>query len=217
MRKFIGALGAVLLLGVLPAAAQAQDLGAICESLKDQPVGSWARYEITGGQTNGNMRLALLSEGAGGAEGQWFEMSGEINGQNAIIQIQADNWPFEPDEIRGVVMKAAGQPAMKLPESMLSQMRGQMNSSVNNLAESCGTGELLGTETIEVPAGSFETYKVRPGGDQQGLPDLVWISTDVPFGAVKSEGSEGTTVLLEYGNDATSSISESPRSIPGMP
>lgn len=217
MRKYIGALGAVLLLGGLPAPAPAQDLGAICDGLKNQPVGSWARYEVSGGQANGNMRLALLSQGAGGAEGPWFEMAGEINGQNAIIQIQADSWPFEPDEIRAVVMKAAGQPAMKLPESMLSQMRGQMNSSVNNLAESCGMGELLGTETIEVPAGSFETYKVRPGGDQQGLPDLVWVSSDIPFGAVRSEGSEGTTVLLEYGNDATSSIDEAPQSIPGMP
>jgi hypothetical protein len=54
----------------------------------------------------------------------------------------------------------------------------------------------------------------------QGTPDLVWVSPDIPFGAVKSEGSEGTTVLLEYGNDAMSSIDEAPRdmsAMPGMP
>lgn len=217
MRRALAMLGAFVLIGFIPARVSAQDLNAICEDVRQQDVGGWAKYEVTGDEVNGTMRLALLSEGAGGAEGQWFEMAGTINGQDAIIQLQADIWPFEPEEIHGVVMKAAGQPAMRLPESMLSQMRGQMNSPIGDMAESCAQGELLGSETVEVPAGSFDTHKVRPGDVGEGTPDAVWVTTDVPFGVVKSEGPDGTMVLIEYGTDATSSISEAPRSMPGMP
>lgn len=216
MRNRFLTLGAVILLGWTPVPGVAQDLGSICENLQQQEVGGWAQYELTG-QTNGDMRLALLSEGAGGAEGQWFEMAGKFNGQDAIVQILADEWPFEADDIRGVVMKAAGQPAMRLPESMLSQMRGQMNSPVGSMAEFCAQGELLGSETVEVPAGSFKTHKIKPGGTVQGMPDTVWVATDVSFGVVKSVGPDGTMVLLDQGRGATSSISEAPRTIPGMP
>lgn len=217
MRRTLATMGAFVLIGFMPATASAQDLSTICEDITQQDAGGWAKYEMTGEKVNGTMRMALLSEGAGGAEGQWFEMAGTINGQDAIVQIQADKWPFEPEEVRGVVMKAAGQPAMRLPESMLSQMRGQMNSPIGDMAESCARGELLGSETVEVPAGSFATHKIRPVDMGEGTPDAMWLATDVPFGVVKSEGPDGTMVLLEYGSDAMSSISEAPRSMPGMP
>lgn len=217
MRMRLPALGAMILIGFAAGTANAQDLSSICATLQEQKAGSWAQYQISGSQGSGTMRMALLSEGAGGTEGTWFEMSGDFNGQSAIIQILADEWPFEADDVREMVLKAAGQPAMRMPEAMMSRMRGQMTSPVGDMAESCAQGELLGSESVEVPAGSFDAYKLKPSDVGQGTPDAVWVATDIPFGVIKSEGPEGTMVLLDYGTDATSSIDEEPVDMPGMP
>jgi len=217
MRMRLPTLGAMILIGLAAGTANAQDLSSICGTLQEQKAGSWAQYQISGSEGSGTMRMALLSEGAGGTEGTWFEMSGDFNGQSAIIQILADEWPFEADDVREMVLKAAGQPAMRMPEAMMSRMRGQMTSPVGNMAASCAQGELLGSESVEVPAGSFDAYKLKPSDVGQGTPDAVWVSTDIPFGVIKSEGSGGTMVLLDYGTDATSSIDEEPVDMPGMP
>ena len=217
MRMRVPTLGALTLLALAPITGHAQDLSSICGTLQEQEAGSWAQYQISGSQGSGTMRMALLSEGAGGTEGTWFEMSGDFNGQSAIIQILADDWPFEADDVREMVLKAAGQPAMRMPEAMMSRMRGQMTSPVGDMAESCAQGELLGSESVEVPAGSFDAYKLKPSDVGQGTPDAVWVSTDIPFGVIKSEGPDRTMVLLDYGTDATSSIDEEPVDMPGMP
>jgi hypothetical protein len=67
-----------------------------------------------------------------------------------------------------------------------------------------------------VPAGTFDAWHVvLTEGDGQG--DF-WVSGDVPFGIVKgSRAGSGEMVLAGYGQDAKSSITETPREMPAMP
>ena len=75
---------------------------------------------------------------------------------------------------------------------------------------------MLGSESVQVPAGTFETHHLRPVDEELG-PGEVWVSTEVPFGLVKGEGPDGSLILIESGSGATSTITENPQDIPGIP
>ena len=216
MRRLYAVLGLFALVAT-PGSLFAQDLADICGDLQSVEAGDWAEYQMTTPEGTGTVRLAMLAEGASGEAGTWMEMSGEFGGQSSIIQLLVDGYPYEPGEVQAVVMKMGGQPAMRLPESMLTQMRGQMQTPVGDISEACNQSELLGEESVSVPAGTFDAYHVRPsaelGGDDVGE---VWVSKDVPFGLVKTTGQQGSMVLLAAGTDATSSIDETPTEMPGM-
>jgi hypothetical protein len=214
MRKFFSTLGALALLAGLPAGLAAQDLAAICTGLEDAEVGDWAEYQVTSPQGSGTMRFAMLPKGAAADEGQWFEMSMNMNEQAMVLQLLVGDWPFDPDDIEAVVMKPADQPAMRVPDMMLGQLRGQMNVPMQGMSESCRASEMLGQESVTVPAGTFSTHRLQPAEEDAGQ---VWVSSDVPFGLVKGEGPEGSMILVGTGHDATTSITETPQDMPGMP
>jgi len=217
MRHSIAALGALVLFLAAPGVAAAQDLATVCRQLQTVEAGGWAEYQVSTPQGDGTIRLALLDEGAADDPGLWLEMSGQFSGQNSILQLLIEEYPYEADDISAVVMKMGDQPAQRLPDSMLGQMRGQINSPVGNIAEECGRSELVGTESIEVPAGTFDALHLRPpAGDEAEPPPDVWVSEDVPFGLLKAEGSQGTMVLAGAGDDATSRITETPADMGGM-
>ncbi|MFQ5530779.1 MAG: hypothetical protein ACE5FP_10605 [Gemmatimonadota bacterium] len=216
MRVVVSAIAALGLVAMAPAGLLAQDMAEICSSLSDVEVGAWATYEVDANGQQGMMRFALLPEGAAGAQGQWFELSMDVNNQEMVMQLLVPSWPFEPDDVQGVVVKAGGQPAMRVPDTMLGMMQGQMDLPMSGMSESCTESELLGTETVTVPAGTFETYHVRPTDEGMGEGD-VWFSTDAPFGLIKGEGDEGSMTLIESGFGATSTITETPQDMPGMP
>lgn len=198
----------------VPGSALAQDLDAICADLEESEVGEWAEYETTTPQGSGTMRMALLPEGAAPDEGQWFEISGEMNGQNSIIQVLADEWPYMPDDVVAVVVKMGAQPAMRLPEQMLGQMRDQMRTPIGELSNVCAESELVASESVETPAGTFDAHRIQPPAGGADAEAEVWLSTDVPFGIVKSEGAAGSMVLTGMGSDATSTITETPGEMP---
>jgi len=191
-------------------------MAAICSGLTTIEVGEWATYNIESPNQSGTMRFALLPEGAAGGDGQWFEVTMKADGQDVIVQLLVPGWPFGPDDIQGVVMKTAGQQAMRIPDSMLSMMQGQLDLPISDISESCAGSEMLGTESVEVPAGTFEAYHIRPA-DQDLGPGDVWVSPDVPFGLIRGEGPDGTLALFESGTGATSTITEAPRDMPGIP
>jgi len=192
-------------------ALRAQDRAAICDAVGNAEVGNWSAYEFTdpASGTDGTLRFAVVNRDGSDF---WYEMQASTDEGDIIIQMLVPAFPFTPDQVTEVIFKAPGQPAMRLPSEMLSMMQQQMaNNPMFDFAENCAAAEDLGRETVEVPAGTFETFHIMNPGDQ----GEVWISLDVPFGMIKGEG-EGTIVLMEYGSDAVSAITEEPQSMPGM-
>ena len=66
-----------------------------------------------------------------------------------------------------------------------------------------------------MPAGAFST---RHWQDPES-GHHVWVSKQVPFGMVQSEGKDGKNrmVLAAHGTGATTAITEEPQAMPGMP
>ena len=216
MSKHTSFLAALAMLAALPGAAPAQDLGAICADIEQPGAGAWAEYETTTPQGTSTMRMALLAEGAAPDPGEWFEISAMVNGQSNTVQVLAGDWPYSPEDVEAVVVKVGAQPAMRIPDQMLGQMRGQMSTPMGQLATVCSDSELVGTESIETPAGTFDAHHIRPPAPNPEAEADVWLSSDVPFGIVRSQGSGGSMVLIAHGDDATSTITETPGDMPAM-
>jgi len=190
---------------------QAQDRAELCGAVGNAQVGDWASYEFTdpASGTNGTLRLAVVKRGGSDA---WYEMKASTDQGEVLVQMLVPGFPFTPDEVTEVIFKAPGQPAMRLPSQMLGMMKDQMaGNPMFDFAENCAAAEDLGKEKIQVPAGSFDSYHIRNPADQ----GEAWISLDVPFGMIKAE-SDATVSLTGYGDDAVSSITEEPQTMPGM-
>lgn len=216
MSKHTSILAAFAVLAVIPSAASAQDLGTICAELEQAEAGDWAQYETTTMQGSSTMRMALLPEGAAPDPGEWFEISANVNGEQNTIQVLADDWPYTPEDVQAVVVKIGAQPAMRVSDQMLGQMRSQMATPMGELSMVCPESELIETESIETPAGTFDAYHIRPPSTDPEARADVWLSTDIPFGIVRSEGGGGSMVLIAHGDDATSTITEAPGDMPAM-
>lgn len=196
---------------VLASGLQAQDRAALCSAVGNATVGDWAEYEFTDSTsgTDGTLRFAVVNRDGSDS---WYEMKASTDEGEVLIQMAVPGFPFTPDQVTEVIFKAPGQPAMRLPSQMLGMMKQQMaGNPMFDFAESCAAAEDLGKETIEVPAGSFETIHIRNAGDE----GEAWISLDVPFGLIKA-ASDGSVTLTGYGDGAVSSITEEPQTMPGM-
>ena len=135
MRSALTTIAMLGLLVLTPSSLSAQDMAAICSRLTDVEVGDWAKYDVDAGMQRGTMRFALLPEGAAGGDGQWFEVTMNVAGEDMVVQLLVSSWPFGSDDIQEVVMKRAGQPAMRIPDSMLSMMQGQLSNPISDLSD----------------------------------------------------------------------------------
>lgn len=216
MPKHTSILAAFAMLVAVPSAALAQDIAALCVDIEQAEAGDWAEYETTTPQGTSTMRMALLAEGAADDPGEWFEITADVNGQSNIVQVLAGDWPYTPEDVQAVVVKMGAQPAMRVSDQMLNQMRNRMATPMGQLALVCSESELLESETVETPAGTFDTYRIRPPAPTPEMEADVWLSPDIPFGIVQSEGSGGSMVLTAHGDDATSTITETPGDMPAM-
>ena len=204
---------------IAPALA-AQDLGEMCRNLKIPPVGAWATYKSTGGHLDGETtRMAIIgSERRGDSTFHWFEVK-EEGGKKAngpgIYQMLVGGTIAQPS-IHGAVVKEGPKPAMRVPDAMIEMFSSRLPQATgSSLEKSCREATSLGTETVQVPAGSFRAVHFRGKDGSEG-----WASQQIPFGLVKLVQKGGTTMVLTgTGTGAKSSITETPQtmSFPGMP
>lgn len=204
------------LLVCLPGALSAQTLAEVCSSVGQLDSGSYVTYELEGasptGQQISEMRFALVGQETGGsASGFWYEFRAMAE-EAIIVQMLVPGFPFDPADIQSMVLKSGDQPAMKVPSQMLGLVRSQIEQNdMAGFGKQCAESEVLGTETVSVPAGQFSSLHIRT---KMGTGE-VWISQDVPFGMVKARTDTGEEmVLTEYGYDAVSSITETPVELP---
>jgi len=208
----------------IAAPAAADDLAKLCDAVLKVRVGQWAEYQMSGtsAQGPGKMRVAVVgSQDVAGAKGYWIEMKVEGEAGSMITQVLAGGYPFRSDQIHELVVKMGAQPAMKMPRQSLDMMRGQMGVAPSmGAADECRKAKTVGWESVTVPAGTFRALHVEPsdpkGSEKTKGKANVWASPEVPFGMIKAVHPDGEMVLLGHGQDAKSSISETPRSMPGF-
>jgi hypothetical protein len=203
--------GCGLVLGLLPAAAAAQN--DCLKEFKMPKVGTWAEYSMVHKNKTTAMRYAVVgSESREGKDLKWLELRMVSDKPDTMVyQMLTPGSPAEMGQVEEIVMKTGGRPAMKMNSMMVGMIRGQLekNSTLSNLCEGVS---VVGEETVEVPAGSFKT--VRMHNDKHNSD--AWVSTKVPFYMVKSAAKDVEISLVRSGDGAESSITETPEEMPGL-
>ena len=211
-----------ILMSTALAAAMATPVAAqnACEAFLEAPaVGSWVEYDFQGQGQTGRMRIAVVgTETRGGRELTWYEMSFDGGGNSAIMKMLGEGGFYHAmaeKKIVEMVVKAAGQPAMKFSGAMMERIQSQMSSDpAAEFSKSCEDAERVGVESITVPAGTFEAvhFRLTSGGS----PGDAWVVEGMPFGMIKWTGSGGEAAeLVAQGDDAVSQITETPMEMPG--
>ncbi len=206
-------LGALLFGGSAPALAQ--DMSEICDAIGGVKRGNWASFAMEGAQAAqvSAIRGALVDRGV--ASEPWFELKASTPQGDQIMQLRVPGFPFGGADVQSGIVKVGAMPAMQMPDQMLGMMRQQMASNpMLDVAAQCRASQLVGEETVDVPAGKMRAWHIKAAGGNDA-----WVSGQVPFGIVKFSGGNGagTMVLTGFGADATSSIPEQPSAMPAMP
>jgi hypothetical protein len=172
-------------------------------------VGAGAQYQMTA--KNGTRAFAYVivgQENVEGSAGYWMEIRSqnpEMGGEMVMKQLVVTGG--EKPQIKRMIMQPPGRPPMEMPMGMMGmgQQRGQGSG-----AGDTSPGEKVGSETITVPAGTFECDHYRKR-DPRGTVD-VWISSKVPpYGMVKMSSAEMTMVLEKVLSNETSHIKGEPQ------
>ena len=171
-------------------------------------VGSGAQYQMTA--KNGTMSFAYVivgQEDVEGSAGYWMEIRSENPGMpGEMVMKQLIVTGGDKPQIKRMIMQMPGRPPMEMPMGMLGMgQRGQGSG-----AGDTSPGEKVGSETITVPAGTFECDHYRKQ-EPRGTVD-VWISSKVPpYGMVKMSSAEMTMVLEKVLSNETSHIQGEPQ------
>jgi hypothetical protein len=158
------------------------------------------------------MKQAIVGqEDRDGKAYYWMEMAitGNKKDENVVMKMLVGGWESIGD-VREIVMQPAGQPAMRMPERMMSMFRDKMKDPMAEVMEGCERIVDLGEESVTVPAGTFTVRHYR--GDEGDM----WLSTDLTFFLVKATGKDGFIELAGRGTDATSEITGPIQDIPGF-
>lgn len=171
-------------------------------------VGSGAQYKVTTKEGKVKFTYAVVGkEQVEGKEGYWLEIrteSGRTNGEMIIKELAVISGSHT--EVKRLIMQPPGHPAMEMPASMMAMM--EQHSETGN----GGPGKKIGTESVTVPAGTFECEHYRK--QEEGKTIDYWVSTKVsPYGIVKMSGGDTPVVLEKVLTDQTSHIKGQPRKI----
>jgi hypothetical protein len=170
-------------------------------------VGSGAAYErIAGGSVKSQMEITIVGkEDVGGKTGYWMEMAFADQSKGGQM-VMKTLMTVADDGISTVksVMQMPGQPPMEMDMASSPAARAQTKSNFDNIQQKA---ELVGTESITVPAGTFtcQHYHMKDGSGDG------WISDKVsPWSLVKSQDKDSTMVLTKVITDAKDRITGTP-------
>jgi len=183
-------------------------------------VGSGATYQLTDkkGATHEWTWAVVGKDNAEGQDAYWLEMR-TTTPQGPMVMKVLLTMPGGSQAFKRMIMQTPGRPPMEMPVEMMHM--GMMQHGQHAEGSPHGMGEVVGSETVTVPAGTFETQHYR--STENGTTADVWASTKVsPYGLVKMTSSDGTTMVLEKVLDhETSQITQEPQKMnfpmPGRP
>ena len=210
MRKIVFCVSVLLILSLINLAYAQSGKGAGPHFYSEfKPViGGWSEYQVTSkGEPPSKMKIAVVAKEG---DAYWYETVMETKEEGKVItKMLLSGNPEDQKNIKRIIFKAGGEPAMEMPVQMMQAPKVQ---------EQKGKVIDKGSETIKVPAGTFKTQHM-----QYQEPDTLvdtWIYKEVsPYGMVKSQSKDFEMILLGYGTGAKTLITETPQKfeMPQMP
>ena len=187
----------------LPAGAQMFGRPQIPQGVFNPVVGAGAEYETQNSDgRKETMSFAIVGKDTvNGQNGYWMEFtfSGTPMGDVVVKTLAVVmNGTFTTSK---TIMQLPGRPPMEMPSQMQA-------ANGTNLADIRNKADDLGTESITTPAGTFSCHHYRmKDGSGDG-----WVSESVhPFGLVKGQQKDSTTVLVKTLSDVKDKITGTPQ------
>lgn len=206
--KYMFAVVATVVLA-LPLAAQ-MGMGSRMPTLSGvwHPViGSGAAYDRTMTGNNEKMQFEITVVGKddlAGKTGYWLEVAMTDPRMGQMLMKQLMTVADDGVTASKMIMQMPGQQPMEMDMNMNPMGRGTKQSTAADIRDKA---EVVGTETITVPAGTFSCQHVR---EKDGSSD-VWISDKVsPWSLVKYQDGKSTMVLTKVITDAKDKITGTP-------
>jgi len=173
-------------------------------------VGSGAGYERTvTGSADKTMQMEITVVGkddVAGKPGYWVEFSITDAKMPGGQMLMKELMTVGDDGVAGtkMIMQPAGQQPMEMDLTANPMGRSMRQSTPADVRDKA---EVVGTETITVPAGTFSCQHIR---EKDGSSD-VWISDKVsPWSLVKYQDSNSVMVLTKVITDAKDRITGTP-------
>jgi hypothetical protein len=179
--------------------------------LSNPVVGSGAEYQMTTKGKDMDVAWAIVGkEDVSGNPGIWIEtrmQSPDVGGEMVSKMLMVTTGPEAG--MKRMIMQQPGQPPMEMTGMMMGLMKGgqAQPSSSGGKAE---YGELVGTETITVPAGTYACQHNRK--QEKSGPVDYWVSDQItPYAMAKMTGPDVTMVLKKTLTDETTHIKGEPQ------
>ncbi|HEY6293153.1 MAG TPA: hypothetical protein VI455_16500, partial [Terriglobia bacterium] len=157
-------------------------------------------------------------ESVDGADGYWLEMRTAAQKGGTMIMKQLMVVSPGGAQIKRMIVQVPGRPPMELPVGMMAPGMGRAKGETPAPSSKGIDGEKLGSESVTVPAGTFECDHYR--STVEGKSSDVWVSMKVaPYGLVKMTSPDRSMVLEKVLEHETSQIQGEPQkmTMPGMP
>jgi len=189
--------------------------------LQNPTVGSGAEYVMnTKGKEMDVATVVLGKEDVNGSPGYWMEMrmtSPDLGGEMVMKSLTVVS--ATESGVKRMIIQRPGQPPMEMSGMMMSMMQQHQGQPTTPAAGGGGKGdrgELVGTESVTVPAGTFSCQHYRSQGNNG--PVDVWVSMEVtPYGMVKMTSPDSSMALKKVLTNETSHIHGEPQKMPDMP
>jgi hypothetical protein len=182
-------------------------------------VGSGGEYQMTtkDGKTQTFAMAVVGKESVEGQDGYWLEWRMD-SARGKMVMKQLMVLQGGATAIKRMIVQSPGRPPMEMPVGMMSMgMHHEAQGDAGTAGH--GTGELVGTESVSVPAGVFDSQHFR--STDNGRTADVWASAKVsPYGLVKMTSADGSSMVLQKVlENEHSQITGDPQklNIPGMP
>lgn len=173
-------------------------------------VGAGATYRITTArQPNTEFTFAIV-----GKEGEayWLEIRTSAGNGAVIKQLMPLGDGGRMPQAQRMIVQAAGRPPMEIPVNMMNGAMAQAQARTGSGA-GAGLGAKISSETITVPAGTFECDHYS--STYNGKTADVWISSKVsPYGLVKMKSDDSSMELQAVLDHETSKITAEPMKMP---
>jgi hypothetical protein len=170
-------------------------------------VGSGSTYEVTREAKKTSMEFAVVSkEDMGGKTGYWVESSiSEMRESGEMIIKVLETVEGNTIAYSKAVIQMPGQAPMEMDSNTMTM--GGRRPAQSASTDFRDKAELVGTESITVPAGTFtcQHYRMKDGSGE------AWISDKVsPWSLVKMQDQQRTVVLAKLTSDAKDRITGTP-------
>ena len=186
-------------------------------SLQNAVMNSGAEYKMTTKGKDMDIGYAIVGkEDVKGEPGIWLEtrmQSAELGGEMVTKMLMVTSGS-EPG-MKRMITQAPGKPPMEMGGMLMGMMKSHQPQQSTGKSD---MGELVGTESVTVPAGTFacQHYRKQEKGGQMDY----WITTQVAsFGWVKMTTPDLTMVLTKILTNETTHIKGEPQKMqmPEMP